>query len=156
MHILGSNIGICYNILIMDNGTTTPIKNQEPAKKGRKGLKIGVIIGVSLLSVIVSILVASSFFKPAPPESRPQPTPAESSNEKKDDEALARAIEPCALLTDAERAKFNLGIGEADDKHLRGWHPVQPCLLHTDRTWCRSVDDQPQTRDVGLVSDLLG
>lgn len=76
-----------------------------------------------LIAVLILLAGAALFVWGSQSESKNE-TPATSNKssikQPKTDEELARALTPCELLTDSERAHYGLEKGEADDTNIRG------------------------------------
>lgn len=95
-----------------------PQSIQEPPKNRRRlWIIISIIVPIIGISVLLFTLVNS---KNGQPNTPPNTSSSRQNESKQSDEALARSLKPCELLTDSERAQFNLGAGELDDRNIRG------------------------------------
>lgn len=95
-----------------------PQTTQEPPKPRRR---LWIIISIIVLIIGVSVLLFTLVNgKSDQPDPSPDTSSSSQSESKQSDEALARSLKPCELLTDSERAQFNLGAGELDDRNIRG------------------------------------
>lgn len=79
-------------------------------------------LSIILLTVVLiaAIGIALVLNRQSSPATGTRNSGAAPTQQQRSDESIARSLTPCELLTDNERAQFNLGTGEADNKNIRG------------------------------------
>jgi hypothetical protein len=112
----------------MEPASNSPADTPQQSFFRRKGKYVLLGAGVLVLLVVGAFVIGSKNGVGNPTSST---SDNKSTEEPQDDESLARAIIPCKLLTDEERATFGLEAGEADDKNIRGCDWDRTDVLYT-------------------------
>jgi len=142
-----------------NDSSSNPVGNAQQQSPLR-GKGIYVLLGGIVIVLLLVVGVVAFTGKDATDNAKRSANNTETSTKTEkpqDDEALARSITPCALLTDSERATFGLATGEADDKHIRGcdWDRTGVLYMHVSIYPLNSLDEY-EHEEVSTQSLTIG